>query len=113
MGEVYLGAFERGDSAVPMPLFDERLHDQGPIEEADSASAAQRVAAGFGWQRYPDLLAVNAQRFAGLSEVWHPRARYLFPLVSGADVAGQGIDPKEILPAYLRQKVAEKPANRS
>jgi tRNA threonylcarbamoyladenosine biosynthesis protein TsaB len=113
MGEVYLGAFGRGDGAVPAPLFDERLHDQGPIEEADAATAAQRVAAGFGWQRYPDLLAVNEQRFAGLSEVWHPRARYLLDLVTDADIAGQGVDPKEIVPAYLRQKVAEKPANRS
>lgn len=113
MGEVYLGGFGRGDAAVPVPLFAERLHDQGPIEEADEATARQRVAAGFGWRRYPDLYAVNAGRFSGLSEVWHPRAKYLFTLVSGDTVAGQGIDPKAIVPAYLRQKVAEKPTNRS
>ena len=113
MGEVYLGGFGRGDGDTPAPLFAERLHAQGPVEEADEPTAAGRVAAGFGWQRYPDLYAVNARRFSGLSDVWHPRARYLLSLVSDDDIAGQGIDPKEIVPAYLRQKVAEKPTNRS
>jgi tRNA threonylcarbamoyladenosine biosynthesis protein TsaB len=113
MGEVYLGAYERGDAGVPVPLAAERLHDQGPIEEADTATAERRVAAGAGWRRYPELLAVNRQRFSRLSEVAHPRARHLFPLVAAADIGGQGIDPKEIVPAYLRQKVAEKPAKPS
>jgi tRNA threonylcarbamoyladenosine biosynthesis protein TsaB len=113
MGEVYLGGFGRGDRGVPLPLFAERLHAEGPIAEAAEASAARRVAAGFGWQRYPDLYAVNARRFSGQSEVCYPHAKYLFTLASGDPAAGQGIDPKEIVPAYLRQKVAEKPTNRS
>jgi tRNA threonylcarbamoyladenosine biosynthesis protein TsaB len=109
MNEVYLGAFSRGFGGLPVPLFDERLHTQTPIDELHEAGADARVAAGFGWQRYPALLAANEDRIGNMSEVLHPRASFLLPLGIALVENGDAIAPQDIAPAYLRSKVAEKP----
>ena len=110
MNEVYLGAYRRGDANRPEPLFDERLHGQQLIDDLSSADASSRVAAGFGWQRYPELLAVNEALFASRSTVLHPRAAYLLSLGALALENGESVDPQDLVPAYLRNKVAEKPS---
>jgi tRNA threonylcarbamoyladenosine biosynthesis protein TsaB len=109
MNEVYLGAYRRGPDNLAQPLFAERLHAPVAIEELDEGTADQRVAAGFGWQRYPALLAANENLVGQSSAVFYPRARYLLPLAVGLLDNGQAIDPKDLVPAYLRAKVAEKP----
>lgn len=109
MNEVYLGAFGRGDGRLPVPLFEERLHTQTPIDELDEAGANARVAAGFGWQRYPALLAANEDRIANASGVLHPRASFLLPLGISLVENGEAVAPQDIAPAYLRSKVAQKP----
>ncbi len=109
MNEVYLGAYRRGPDNLPQPLFPERLHTQVAIEELDEATADRRVAAGFGWQRYPALLAANEDLVGQSSAILHPHARYLLPLAVGLLDNGQAIDPKDLVPAYLRAQVAEKP----
>lgn len=110
MSEVYLGAFRLGPAGVPEPLFDERLQSQTPIEELDEAAAGKRVAAGFGWQRYPLLAAANEHLVGNTLNFLYPRASYLLRL--GELVFGDhtAIAPEDIVPAYLRSKVAEKPA---
>ena len=113
MGEVYLGAFSRGDDDLPVAQFAERLHTQTAIEELDEAHADGRIAAGFGWQRYPALLAANEQQIAQRSDVLYPRARYLLPLGATALAAGAAIDPQDLVPAYLRSKVAAAPVKAS
>ena len=110
MNEVYLGAFRRDESGLATALFDERLHTPTPIEELDEAGADERIAAGYGWQRYPALLAANEDRIANTSEVLHPRARFLLPLGQAVLEGGGAVAPQDIAPAYLRNKVAEKPA---
>ena len=110
MNEVYLGAFRRGERGLPAAVFDERLHTQTPIEELDEAGADRRVAAGFGWQRYPALLAANEDCIGNTSDVLHPRARFLLPLGQAVLEAGGAVAPQDIAPAYLRSKVAERPA---
>ena len=110
MNEVYLGAYCRGDANCPDPIFPERLHGPMLIDELDAADARGRTAAGFGWQRYPQLTAMNAALFESRSEVLYPRARYLLPLGALALQNGQVVDPQDINPAYLRHKVAEKPS---
>ncbi len=109
MNEVYLGIFERGDDDLPAPRIAERLHGHGVISELEGGQPDRRIAAGFGWQRYPDLLAANERLMGALSNVQHPRARHLLPLGERGFRRGEGIDPKDLKPAYLRQKVAEKP----
>jgi tRNA threonylcarbamoyladenosine biosynthesis protein TsaB len=110
MNEVYLGAFRRGPGDVPVPLFPERLHTQTVIEDLESGAADRRVAAGLGWQRYPGLAAANENRIGKTSPVLHPRARHLLPLGKAAWRAGAAIQPQDLVPAYLRSKVAQKPS---
>ena len=109
MNEVYLGAYRRGDANIPDPVFPERLHGQMPIDELHSAETSGRIAAGFGWQRYPELAALNESLFESRSDILHPRARYLLPLGAVALQNGEFVEPQEIMPAYLRHKVAKEP----
>ena len=110
MNEVYLCAFRRGADGLPVAMFDERLHTQTPIDELDEGDADRRIAAGFGWQRYPALLAANEDRIGNTSDVLYPRARFLLPLGRAVLEGGGAIAPQDIAPAYLRSKVAERPA---
>ena len=110
MNEVYLCAYYRGDANLPDPVFPERLHGQAPIAELESADAGGRLAAGFGWQRYPELAAANESLIESHSGILHPRARYLLPLGAIALQNGAYVDPKDIFPAYMRHKVAKTPS---
>ncbi len=104
MHEVYLGLYSRGASDLPAPARDERLQACSIIEEFADADQGITIA-GQGWQRYPELAALNSQWIGGQSEVLYPSAVWLLDL---SDLSG-AIDPKDIEPAYLRQKVAERP----
>lgn len=110
MNEVYLGAYRRGDANLPDPIFPERLHGQTVIEELEDSDAEGRVAAGYGWQRYPQLAAINESFIQERLDLLHPRARFLLPLGAHSLQVGKSIDPQDIMPAYLRDKVAEAPS---
>ena len=112
MNEVYLGAYRRGADGLPVPVFPERLHTQAYVDEFDESPAGKRVAAGFGWQRYPALAAANEGRISTTSAVLYPRARWLLPLGRAGIGNGLDVSPEEIVPAYLRARVAEKPADK-
>lgn len=107
MNEVYLGLYERGDDDLPVLLSGERLQGQGVIEEL-AGSDANFVLAGQGWQRYPGLAAANEAGFSAESEVLYPRAAYLLKIAEQVPE----LEPKDLQPAYMRQKVAEKPTPR-
>ncbi len=108
MHEVYLGIYAADDDGLPVATVAERLHGQSAIPELVSSKSGQRVAAGQGWQRYPALLEVNRALIADVLGIHYPSARYLLPL--GADLLKRGVvvEPEDVMPAYLRQKVAEK-----
>ncbi len=110
MNEVYLGAYCRGDANFPECLFPERLHGQSFITELEGSDASGRVAAGFGWQRYPQLTTLNESLFELRSDVLYPRASYLLSLGAIALQNGYSVDPQDIAPAYMRDKVAEAPS---
>lgn len=112
MNEVYLGVFGRDAAGLPEPLFPERLQTQTHIDELDESRSSSRAAAGFGWERYPGLKAANGELLGRHSNVLHPRARYLLPLGTEALDRGAAVDPKDLVPAYLRSKVAQKPVSR-
>ncbi len=111
MNEVYLGLYRIGQSTVPIAAAEEVLHGQGEIPALRNPAAGRRIAAGFGWQRYPELLATNEALVDEVSDVWHPRAVHLLPAAAEACARGRVVEPEAIVPAYLRQKVAEKPAD--
>ena len=95
---------------VPVEKVPEHLHDLVAIDELEPGCDATRCAAGYGWQRYPELLVANRDRLTVVSDVLYPHARDLLALAAVAFGDGQAIDPQDIVPTYLRQKVAEKPA---
>jgi len=105
MHEVYMGLYARGAGNLPQPVCDERLQSQDVIEELRRGDRSSSFAAGQGWQRYPKLLAANEVLLGGQSAVLYPRAAYLLALADSS----AAVLPQDIQPAYLRQKVAEKP----
>ncbi len=109
MHEVYLGVY-RQQNDMATPVFPERLHDIAAIGPGDEKPAGPCIAAGFGWRRYPELLAANQDRFDAVVDVLHPRARHLLRLGAAGLASSRAIDPRDVSPAYLRQKVAAKPA---
>ena len=111
MNEVYLGIYRREESGLPADVTPERLQRQGTIPELELAAEGRRAAAGFGWQRYPELLALNESRFDLVTSVLHPSARHLLALGELALESGLAVLPENVVPAYLRQKVAQRPQN--
>ena len=109
MQQVYLGIYTADENGLPVDRLPERLHDLVAIEDLDAENVGNRMAAGFGWQRYPELLVANRDRVTRVAEVLHPNAEDLLDLGRAALDAGAGLEPQDIMPAYLRQKVAEKP----
>ena len=108
MDEVYLGLYAAGSDGLPQPVVAERLHDQSVISELEP-DPDRFTAAGFGWERYPQLLEANRPFLASVSAASHPSARYLLPAGAAIAAAGAGVDPQDVVPAYLRQKVAATP----
>ncbi len=109
MQEVYLGIYRRDEGDLPVPSIPERLHGLTAIAELESSSCTSRFGAGFGWQRYPELLVANRDRVTTIVDILHPHASDLLRLATSALENGGAIEAQNISPAYLRQKVAEKP----
>lgn len=112
MDEVYLGLYAAGPPGRPQLVGAERLHGQSVISELE-LEPGRFAAAGFGWQRYPLLLESNRPKLASVSSVVHPTARYLLATGRAVAESGAGVDPQNVVPAYLRQTVAQPPRPRS
>jgi tRNA threonylcarbamoyladenosine biosynthesis protein TsaB len=106
MDEVYLGLYAAASDGLAKAVADERLHDRSVITELE-LEPARFTAAGFGWQRYPQLLETNRPFVATVSAVSHPSARYLLATGLAMAESGQAVDPQDVAPAYLRQTVAQ------
>jgi tRNA threonylcarbamoyladenosine biosynthesis protein TsaB len=109
MSEAYLGVYRRDDDGLPVALRGEVLQPVGKIEELAEIASSGLIAAGQAWKRYPDLLELNRARILQLLDVPYPKARYLLDLGARAWQAGEAIEPENLVPAYIRMKVAEKP----
>ena len=112
MDEVYLGLYAAGLDGLPALVGAERLHDASVIAELE-LEPGRFTAAGFGWQRYPRLLETNRPLLASIGSVSHPSARYLLATGSALAASGAGVDPQDVVPAYLRQTVAQPSRHRS
>lgn len=109
MEEVYLGIFERGPDELPVAVEPERLHAVGIVDTLRDLDAAGVYAAGFGWERYPGLLAANRDFLEGVADVRFPRGRELLPLGAAVLAGGGAVEPRSLAPAYLREQVAAIP----
>ena len=89
MHEVYLGRFHAGAGGLPLADDEEVICGIGPL----TVPTADYVAAGAGWNRYPELLAQNNHLISATAEVIYPRARYLLQLGDSAKKAGGAMPP--------------------
>ena len=108
MNEVYLASFARDEEGLPVAEGEVRLHK---VTErlGNSIDGGDILAAGAGWQRYPELLEMNEQARKGLVDMLYPNARYLLGLGRRDWHAGGAISPHEVVPEYVRMQVAAKP----
>jgi tRNA threonylcarbamoyladenosine biosynthesis protein TsaB len=111
MNEVYLAAFSRGPSDLPVAERKVILHAATDI--IDGVPSGDVLAAGAGWQRYPELFERNKSVLTRQADILYPNARHLLTLGQRAWDAGEAVAPHEIIPEYVRMKVAEKPASAS
>ncbi len=103
MHEIYLGLYARGPNGLPQAVCDERLHAVGAISELKGHDTC--AVAGEGWLRYPEHLEANVALRGAHPDVLYPRAAWLLALSDNCPE----IEPDKLVPAYLRQKVAQKP----
>jgi tRNA threonylcarbamoyladenosine biosynthesis protein TsaB len=105
MDEVYLASFRRGEGGLPVADGETTLQ---PIRRIEGLLAAgKRVhVAGAGWQRYPQLMQLNEDGIAGIVDVQHPRASFLLGAGAVAFRRGAILQPEQLVPDYVRSKVA-------
>lgn len=103
MHEVYVGEYRRGKHDLPEAECAEYIAPAGKLD----LPGERYLAAGGGWRRFPELAQVNKAQILSVSVVVEPRACYLLSLAAAAPDAA--IPPAELVPAYLRQKVADAP----
>lgn len=109
MNEVYLAHFRRGEGSLPLADGASVLHPIGRIESLERDDRLRVHAAGAGWQRYPELLRLNADLVADFVDVLYPRASFLLAIGAAALRNGAKLEPAELIPDYVRSKVASVP----
>ena len=114
MGEVYWGCFaaDRVEGVRSMGPAGVGAPELVVLPQGDPLPACDYRGIGRGFASYPQLLAATGVQITkGASEAL-PRAREMVRLGALRLAAGQGIDPAELLPRYLREKVALTEAER-
>jgi tRNA threonylcarbamoyladenosine biosynthesis protein TsaB len=110
MNEVYLARYRDDGNGMPVCATEEVLQPVARIEKLPESASSGLVAAGKGWQRYPEFFELNRHAISDVIGVLYPQARYLLSLGAEGFRRGDAIDPADLVPAYVRTKVAEKPA---
>lgn len=105
MNEVYLGEFGVDDDGLPQLIGEEQICAVGRLP----LKGGNPLAAGAGWQRYPELREHNEDQVSQIAEILRPRAQFLLPFARSIVAAGNTIAPDKLLPSYVRGKVAEIP----
>ena len=109
MNEVYLGIYRSDAGGSLVAEADELIQAIEPISELCETSKSGFHAAGYGWKKYPSLLELNRASVSQVVDVYYPNAKYLLSLGARACSNGELVEPENLLPAYIRMKVAEKP----
>jgi len=103
MDEVYWCTFRRGSDGLVSPLHEERL--SAPAEVM-AVGAEAIIGVGPGWARYPSLRASLGSRLVACDPARLPHARDALALAAPLWRAGGALPPEQVLPVYLRERVA-------
>ncbi len=109
MQEVYLEGYAQNAEGLPEVVLPVRLQPVGEI----AGLTGKYCAAGFGWRHYPRLWTDNEHQLTRLQDIDYPHARQLLHLGRARWQQGGQVAPELLEPAYVRNKVAEKPDKRS
>lgn len=109
MGELYWGCFAADRVAGVIPVAAPRV---GPPESIVLAPGRYR-GVGRGFQAYPALAQISGVSIAVEHAGALPNAREIARLGALRLALGEGIDPAELKPLYLRDKVAFTEAERA
>jgi tRNA threonylcarbamoyladenosine biosynthesis protein TsaB len=109
MGEVYHSVMDvaSGDLTGESVSSPDVVIERWAANLASRSSAGVAIGAGHGFKAYPDLAALP-----GLMRVYPdllPRAREVLALAKPLAEAGQGVDPTQAVPIYVRDEVAKIP----
>jgi len=107
MGEVYWGAFERGDDGVMRAVQDECV--MAP-DQVTLPVTGEWHGAGPGWAAYAAVLHARCgERMVRADDQLFPRAAYLLPIAAAEFQRGAVVTADHALPVYLRDQVAQRP----
>lgn len=104
MGEIYAGAFRRGENGLVAAIGDEFV---GPVARMPLPPAPRWSVVGSGWAVYRDALAERLPAAPGWEDGTRlPQAHAVVRLAAPLFAAGHALAPEAALPVYLRDKVA-------
>jgi tRNA threonylcarbamoyladenosine biosynthesis protein TsaB len=105
MGEIYLGAYQRGDDGLAQSL---QLDQVVPPEQADLGTlAGDWTAVGTGWGTYDAILRQRLPKAPlSVDGMALPHAVDALHLALPLFRSGRAINADELAPAYLRDRVA-------
>ena len=104
MNELYTGRYEADAGGMPVLQGEEAIEPIGPLANLEG----EWTGAGAAWGQISALEAANRDRVKTVVDVEFPNAAYVARL--GEAMSAKAIPPGQLVPAYLRSKVAERPA---
>ena len=104
MSEVYWGVFESDPEGLARPVIDEQVADPARVEQVPTGDLD--IALGEGWQVHAQALSERLG-FAPLVDQSNLYPEAVDVLRLGQDILtrGQGVEPHQALPVYLRDRV--------
>ena len=110
MGEVYWGCFAADAVRGVIECSTSRV---GPADSVASTLSGRYVGVGRGFSAYPQLAGIAGVELGPAQAQALPNAREIAQLGALRFAAGEGIDPADLTPLYLRDKVALTEAERA
>lgn len=108
MGEVYWGAFIAGEDGLLVPAGEEGVF---PPEAVPIPDSGEWFGTGTGWAAHGEALKRRLQREVPFEGERLPSAWDVALLAAPRLRRGEGLAPEQALPVYLRDQVAQRPAN--
>ena len=106
MGEIYVARFRPGQDAQPLQLGETELISTDAFDASGSCSVA-----GGAWRQHKAMVA-DLPASTRVLDIELPDARFLLQCARQELLAGRAVDPADLEPGYVRQKVAAVPGQR-